>query len=305
MPERKKVPQTTITIFPERRDIAEWFQNTLNGEGGPDAVIDRAMCGQHGFNPALLHDMPNPDNRVEIFRGNGLDTYSYDRNAGGRNINYMSTTLSIDEADSTQDMAIPIAFTQQTRALLLTDDRERQYSGYTEYNHSYWGPTDSNKRQHRLEQEIAVAELPASVSPTLKHISVHRIALNGVGDMIFGELIMQNREVTNKLGISTPNNGPVFLVFLPDRVLATTYGPGNEVLAEMSYQVLDSVGIRARFTNDTDKAKLSIGAGNLSIVLQLGKKLKPDYAAKLFSPEEEWITDSGISVSKYPQEALN
>ena len=250
----------------------------------------------------------NPEDGLEIFSKDGILLYSRDRNNGGRNVDFMNTTLRIDEVDLAQPLAVPSAITQQARAVLFTKGEAPQFGGYTEYIHSYWGVRDSNgdyDRYHRLDQEVKVKDMPARTSPNLKTVSIQRVALDGVGDMVYGHMIFQNKKVTDRLGIKTTYDDPVFLVFLPDRVLATTYGPNNEVLAEMPYALLANVGIRARFSNEQDKARLSIGERDQAIILQLGKKLKPDYAAKLFSPYEELITDSGISVSKFPEGSLN
>lgn len=117
--------------------------------------------------------------------------------------------------------------------------------------------------------------------------------------------MLQTPEITDRLGMKLENDDPVFLAFTPDLVLAKTYGPGPEVIGELSYEQLAAVGLVAKFSNEPEQAVLDMAIGNTVFKLRLGKILKPNYPALLFSDTEEWITDSGILVGKVPAENLN
>jgi len=287
-------------MFSERRSMQEYYAHTKPiGEGL--SAIDRAVEGQLAFDPALLPQTLNEELDIKIHNFDDRCRYSRGRNYGGLNVDLMTNSLDVRTDELKKSLAIPLAIEQQTRAVIHIGEDRWDFAGYSEYKHLYWRTGSDD----RLQQTVKAVHIPSSVSPVVETISIDRYVLDWAGDLTYGHVILQTPEVTNKLGIRLSNGDPVFLVFTPDKVLATTYGPGPEVLGEVSYEALAETGIKARFGNEQTQALLDVGVGNLSFKLRLGKVLKPNYPSLLFSPSEEWITDSGIAVVKIPQEVLN
>ena len=286
-------------MFNERRRLAEWFTHTLKGEGG---IIDRAVKGQLDFNPACLPTFPDPEKGIDIYHyPDGDVLFTRNRNLQKANIDYMNARLIVMGANLLEEKTTPKVFEQQTRAVLQAGEDNLFFAGYTEYEHLYWRTGVDN----RLQQSVSVSHMPRKLSPTVTTIAIHRYALDWAGDLIYGEIILREPTITDGLKMKSYREDPVFLIFIPDCVLATTYGPGPEVLGQLTYDQLAKIGIHAHLKNEPHKATLALVVDNISFTLTLGKLLRPNYVDLLFSPSEEWTTYSGISVATIPQVALN
>ena len=259
--------------------------------------IDMATGGQIAFAKALLPSRGgNPI--VEIQETEDSVVYSRDRNFMEANVDLHRTRLVIRREELDKSVVTPSIVEMQSRAVLRTEDG-RDFAGYTESEYLYWrGGFDD-----RLDQRVNVVHIPNSVSPIFETVSINRHVLDEYGDFTYGEVIFNDHEITDRLGVEAERGYPVFLAFTPEHVLATTYG--SIVLKEISYDELNQAGLTASFRDEHETATLSLAAGQISIQLRLGKILKPNYPELMFSEKEEWITDNGILVGKIPQEALN
>jgi len=280
-------------MLPERKSVHEYYSHTLPESNGV-SVIDLAAQPHTGFNPEKL-----PQKGVKISDHEGVRYIRRDRNYMGLNVSLHSVLLRVPIDELSKPIAQPTKVELQSRAILRTP--ERQFGGYTEYEHLYWrGGWDD-----RLMQSVTATKIPSDVSGVLGSVSIRRYVLEQYGDISYGSVILNTRDVTDRLGVKLENGDPVFLDFTPEMVLATTYGPGPSVLEELSYDEVEKAGVKASFTNEAEQATFNVAAGPMSLKLRLGKVLKPDYPQHMFGEAEEWITDSGIFVGKAPIEALN
>lgn len=282
-------------MSPERKLIHEYYPHAISTEG---SIIDRAVKGQLEITPTLLPQAANEDLGIEIYDFDDSRRYVRNRNVEGLNVDFMMTSLDVKTNQLGEPLAAPVAINQQTRAVFRTENNS-SFAGYSEHEFTYWRTGFDD----RLEQKVGIINMLKSISPVVESVLVRRFVLDNVGDVAYGSVFLQTREIVDKLGVGSSNGDPVFLTFTPEQVLVTTYG--SEVLGKISYEELAKVGIKAHFTDEPTQALLDLQVNNLSFKLRLGKVLKPNYPSLLFSPSEEWITASGIIVGKTPQEVLN
>lgn len=308
-----------IILYPDRPDIADWFKGTLYGEEGKYEVISRAINGQIEFNNALLPSAENPSDGLEIREKGDVRCYRRRRDFGyydpysGKRVptEQISANLYIKRSDLTQKHIIPTAFNQQTKAILRIGGNSAEIGAFAQYSHSYEDGSHgigSFEPERRLFQEVKVGNMTDNYCPILRSVSIQRIARDDMGDMVFGQTLLQDKGLINSLGFQNEGNDPVSLVFLPDRIFAMTYW-GNKVLGEMFYSSLNKIGIRAHFTNTNTEATFGIGAGDRGFGLKLDKVLKPDYAQLLLTPNDNplqgWITHSQVCFRKFSEVSLN
>jgi len=285
----------------ERKDIRNYYSHTLPERDGV-SVIDLATQPHIGFNPKIL-----PQNDLEIFDLKGVRTIRRVKDKkifGSESFNprfiYLSNVLlSVPIDELSKPIAQPIAVQFQSEATMVTPD------GYTGgdkvYEHLYrrldW--------DDRLQQSLTATNISSRVSDVLRSVSIKRFVLEQYGDITYGSVILKSPDVTDKLDVRQEDGNPVFLDFIPEMVLATTYGPGSNVLKELSYDELERAGIKASFTNEDECATLNIASGPMSLNLHLGKVLKPDYPQIMWGKtKEKCITDSGILVLQAPFSAI-
>lgn len=273
------------------------YERYLNQSPLPhsETYVGRAANTELKFDRNLLDVL---DKNPEIERGVNKThiRYTADRNTNGANYDLHRTSLSIAiaELDKSDTLIVPSIVEMQTRKPLLTND-QKNFAGYTESEYTY-------QEGEKLESLVEVLHMPFSISPVVETIKVKRIILdnyNGItGDMTYGSLILQDRDLARQLGLTSSEDRPAFLNFTPDKIIADTFF--DTVLGELTYPDLEKIGIKAHFTDTPEVATLALAVRDLSFKLKLVKKPKPNYPVVLFSENEEWLTDSGIFVGKVP-----
>lgn len=284
-------------MLQERHSLHIYFPPQAETQTNKTSIIDRAaQQARLGFNAALLPQLKEMRG-IKLSEDNGYRSYATGAGIIGPN-------LLLKMEDLTNESVMPVILQQTTSPILVYPDRR----WYPARNNSEVTYTlfRTGKPHDRLEQTVSLRDLSSDFDPDIRIAKVRHLVHPFYGEMTYGEVSLQaaNSERTqnaqsaiNALGISAGND-PVFLVFIPDKVLATTYGPGPEVLAELTYEQLENAGVKAEFQDKPENASLELQSTfGHPIKITLEKFVKSDYPLLLFSRPSASITDSTVALA--------
>jgi hypothetical protein len=186
----------------EYKHIDDYYPRPEEGQ----SPIDQAVQGQLEFSRVVL-DQARASAFVEEFaEDNGL-TLSRSRNLGGLNVDFHDTRLRIKNKEPGNEVVAPSVIEMQSRAVLRTQDGQ-SFAGYTENEYTYW----RTGLDDRLQQRVVALHMPERVSPVFETVSINRYVLDRFGDLTYGNVIFNDREVTRGLGIK-PRRGSCLFNF--------------------------------------------------------------------------------------------
>ncbi len=297
MPEREFY-RRGIVRFNTPRKIAEF---RIPSQVGVENSIDSITKTQLAFSS---NDLPtNRVNDVEVETYEYQDTqytnYDRTRNYRGMNVDYAIASLQMKSLDLAERVTHPLAVSQSIRRIIPASGNIP--AGYTSYEYDL---QCSGKSVKRLKDSIAILNMQPDFSTLVANVAIDRFVIDGIGEVTESYINLHDKKIAKELGIEVSAESPFFFDFTPEFVLITTSGNPN-VLGLLSYDYLAQYGIKANFTDNPEEATLKLAAGNLSMFLVLGKKVKPKYVETLFSPEEQLITRSRIDVQAFSEAALN